>query len=195
MTAAFKLHPEFCRRDTDKGADADLDKVITDLAKAPGAPSATLMKLQYEEFRIACTAGSHNLHGDMKDREPGAFHEKCMKSDIHVWIKTFLKPWPELMWLALKVVLLPCSVSACEHNWSIEGWIHSKRRNRLGQDLVERLVRTHTNLQLEHRLELYEAGMLPWDIEMTVEEPLSDDEDGVPHDVSDSESESENDSD
>ena len=56
-------------------------------------------------------------------------------------------------------------------------------------------VLTHTNLQLEHRLELYEAGMLPWDIEMTVEEPLSDDEDGVPHDVSDSESESENDSD
>jgi hypothetical protein len=30
---------------------------------------------------------------------------------------------------------------------------------------------------------------------MTVEEPLSDDEGGVPHDVSDSESESENDSD
>ena len=32
-------------------------------------------------------------------------------------------------------------------------------------------------------------------IEMTVEEPLSDDEDGVPHSVSSSESESENDSD
>ncbi len=58
-------------------------------------------------------------------------------------------------------------------------------------------MRTHTNLQLEHRLELYEAGMLPWDLEMTVEEPLSDDEDEdrVPHCVSDSESESENDSD
>ncbi len=61
-------------------------------------------------------------------------------------------------------------------------------------------MRTHTNLQIEHRLELYEAGMLPagaWDLEMTVEEPLSDDEDedGVPHCVCDSESESENDSD
>jgi hypothetical protein len=46
-------------------------------------------------------------------------------------------------------------------------------------------------------LSLYEAGMLPWDLEMTVEEPLSDDEDddGVPHCISDSESESENDSD
>jgi hypothetical protein len=98
-------------------------------------------------------------------------------------------------WLVLKVVLLPCSVSVCEHRWSIQGWIHSKRRNRLGQDLVERLVRTHTNLQFEHRLELYETGMLPWDIKMTVEESLSDDEDGVPHGVSDSESESDKDSD
>ena len=66
---------------------------------------------------------------------------------------------------------------------------------RLGQELVERLVRAHTNLKLEQRLQLYEAGLLPWDIEMTVEEPLSDDEDedGVPHCVSDSESESQND--
>ncbi len=92
-------------------------------------------------------------------------------------------------------MFLTCSASACDHDWSIEGWIHSKRRNRLGQDLVERLVRTHTNLQLEYRLELYDTGMIPWDIEMTVEESLSDDEGWVPHDVSDSESESENDSD
>jgi hypothetical protein len=92
MTVVFKLHPEFCRRDTDKVADADFDKVITDLVKTPGSPSATLMKLQYEEFRIVCTAGNHDLHGDMKDREPGAFHERCIQSDIHVWIKTFLKP-------------------------------------------------------------------------------------------------------
>jgi hypothetical protein len=32
---------------------------------------------------------------------------------------------------------------------------------------------------------LYETGGSPWDIEMTVEESLSDDEDGVPHCVSD----------
>ncbi len=91
----------------------------------------------------------------------------------------------------LKVVLLPCSVSACEHSSSIKGWIHSNRRNRLGQKLVELLVHTHTNLKLEQRLEMYEVGLLPWDIEMTVKEPVSDDEDGTPHRVSDSESESE----
>jgi hypothetical protein len=70
---------------------------LTDLAKAPGAPPPTLMTLQYEEMRIAYQAGSHNLHSDMKDREPGAFHEDCMKSDMHVWIKTFFKSCPALM--------------------------------------------------------------------------------------------------
>ena len=37
--------------------------------------------------------------------------------------------------------------------------------------------------------------LLPWDIEMTVEESLSDDEDGPPHSVSDSETESESEKD
>jgi len=91
MTEDFKLHPEFCRRDTDEGADKDFGKVIKDLAKAPGAPSATKMKLQYEEMRIASKTGIHNLHGDMNDREPGSFHTECMKSDVHVWIKPFFK--------------------------------------------------------------------------------------------------------
>jgi hypothetical protein len=97
--------------------------------------------------------------------------------------------WKSL--LALKVVLLSWSASACKHSWSIEGWIHSNRRNRIGQKLVERLVRTHTNLKLEQRLEMYETGLLPWDIEMTVEESVSDEDDGPPHRVSDSDSESE----
>ena len=97
MTVTFNLHPEFCRRDTDEGTDKDFEKVIKDLAKAPGSPSATKMKLQYEEMRIACKTGSHNLHSDMNDREPGAFHAQCMSCDIHVWIKTFFKPWSDLM--------------------------------------------------------------------------------------------------
>jgi hypothetical protein len=56
-TVDFKIHPEFCRRDTDKGTDSDFGKVITDLVKAPGDPPPTLMKLQYEEMRIACQSG------------------------------------------------------------------------------------------------------------------------------------------
>jgi hypothetical protein len=62
-----------------------------------------------------------------------------------------------------------------------------EKQARSGSCPASRTSHTGTNL--------YEAGILPWDIEMTVEELLSDDEDGAPHDVSDSESESEDDSD
>ncbi len=44
-----------------------LDKVITDLTKSPETPPVTLMNLQYEEMRIVCQSGSHNLHIDMND--------------------------------------------------------------------------------------------------------------------------------
>jgi hypothetical protein len=44
------------------------------------------------------------------------------------------------------------STSVCDHCWSIEGWIHSQRRNRLDQKLVEKLVLTHTNLVLGGRV-------------------------------------------
>ena len=52
MTVVFKIHPEFCRRDTDEGSDEDFDKVIQDLVKSSGVPSGTRMKLRYEEMRI-----------------------------------------------------------------------------------------------------------------------------------------------
>ena len=39
MTTTFNLHPEFCRRDTDKGTDTTFEEVITNLAKTPRAPS------------------------------------------------------------------------------------------------------------------------------------------------------------
>ena len=49
----------------------------------------------------------------------------------------------------------PGKESVCEYNW----WIRLKRRNRIGQDLVEFLVCDHTNLRLEYRLEIYETGI------------------------------------
>ena len=53
----------------------------------------------------------------------------------------------------------------------MQDWIHSKKRNRLGASTVERLVRCHTNLVLEDLLKDWESHVLPWDLEMIVEEP------------------------
>jgi hypothetical protein len=68
------------------------------------------------------------------------------------------------------------SASACEHYWSIEGWIHSERRNRLDQKLVEKLVRTHTNLVLRESLDDTLRDLLPWDIELVIDEPVDEKE-------------------
>jgi hypothetical protein len=49
----------------------------------------------------------------------------------------------EFVWFTYKVSGVMFSVSACDQCWSIQGWIHSKRRNDLHQKLVEKLVHTH----------------------------------------------------
>jgi hypothetical protein len=67
-------------------------------------------------------------------------------------------------------------VSVCEHCWSVEGWIHSQRRNRLDQKLVEKLVRAHTNLVLRESLDDTLRHLLPWDIEFVIDESVDEQE-------------------
>ena len=81
-----------------------------------------------------------------------------------------------LAWFEDKVCGVMCSVSACEHCWSIEGWIHSKRRNKFHQTLVEKLVRSHTNLVLRESLDASLHHLLPWDIELIIDEPVDESE-------------------
>ena len=71
---------------------------------------------------------------------------------------------------------LSYSSSVCEHCWSVEGWIHSQRRNRLDQKLVEKLVRAHTNLVLRESLDDALRHLLPWDIELVIDEPVDEQE-------------------
>jgi len=109
----------------------------------------------------------------------GAFSPKMMELDEPAWIETYIRNkvrngkqlFPGLAWFALKCYGVSCSASACEHSWSIEGWIHSKRRNKLSQKTVEMLVRGHTNLGLEKALKNAEMNVLPWDSELTIDEP------------------------
>ena len=64
----------------------------------------------------------------------------------------------------------------CDHCWSVDGWIHSQRRNRLDQQLVEKLVRVHTNLVLRESLDDTLRHLLPWDIELVIDETVDEQE-------------------
>jgi len=87
------------------------------------------------------------------------------------WANIYMAPWPHLRWAAMRLLALSCSASGCERSWSVEDWIHSKKRNRLGHRTVERLVRAHTNLVLQQVMTDWESCVLPWDLEMIPDEP------------------------
>ena len=105
----------------------------------------------------------YRFDDEVKDDAHGAFTPEMLKLPQATWIATFVEGvtdkstglplFSDLAWFAYKVSGVMCSASVCEHCWSVEGWIHSQRRNRLDQKLVEKLVHTHTNLVLKESLD------------------------------------------
>ena len=127
-------------------------------------PIGALMA-DYARLRTALVARSHGLN----DHEAFSAHARTLAP--WEWARTFLYNFEHVAWAAKRILSLRCSASECEHAWSIEGWLHSKKRNRLGQTNVERLLRVHTNLSLESTLEEWTATALPWDSEMIIDDP------------------------
>ena len=58
-----------------------------------------------------------------------------------------------------------------QHMWSIAGWIHNKRRNRLAQPNVEKAVRAHGNLVLRKAMLLSRQQKVAWDSQTRISEP------------------------
>ena len=69
--------------------------------------------------------------------------------------------------LATRILSQVASSSTTERNWSIYGFIHSVKRNRLGSQKAKDLVYVHSNLRLvSRRGEEYTSGPhKEWDVE------------------------------
>ena len=76
-----------------------------------------------------------------------------------------------LSWFAKKLCLVMTCASAYEHMWSIEGWIHNKRRNTLVQPNIERGVRAHGNLVLRKAMLISKEQKVAWDSQTRIREP------------------------
>ena len=71
-------------------------------------------------------------------------------------------------------------IGACasETNWSVRGWMQEKRYSSRSLALVDSLVRLHSNILLEPRLDdKSEEIVVPWDVECSIPEPDSDEPD------------------
>ena len=58
---------------------------------------------------------------------------------------------PELQKLAVKVLSQTTSASNCERNWSTFSYIHTKAKNRLKYERLQKLVYTYYNMRLKIR--------------------------------------------
>ena len=90
------------------------------------------------------------------------------------WWETFGASTPNLKKLAIRVFSQGTSASSCERNWSTFSLIHTKRRNRLSSNHVQKLVFLHTNLRILKRIK--ERGFNPIEVTIDMIEKENDEE-------------------
>ena len=172
FTAAMFLDSEFITDKHTQKEEKEFRAVLSLMAATPDCIyKEDDMVTDWSRLKTALLTKSFGL--DNKS----AFTDKACKMAPFEWARTYLYEFPAIQWVAMRLGGLSCSASGCEHSWSIEGWMHSKKRNRLGQQKVQRLVRTHSNLLLEDKLVGWRSTALPWEIEMEIRDVESDESD------------------
>jgi len=181
-SACFIMDKAFCRMQHDDAARKDLFQVMEAFSKVKDAdgkmvgPAFKTMKSEFVAWQEAISAKKYDLH----DEPEGAFTQRNMNRSQQSWVKTFMQDvmdekgqvlFDNLGWFAKKLCSVMTSASACEHMWSIAGWIHNKRRNRLAQPNVEKAVRAHGNLVLRKAMLLSREQKVAWDSQTRISEP------------------------
>jgi hypothetical protein len=86
-------------------------------------------------WQEAISAKKYDLHDEKQHDQPeGDFTQRNMNRSQQSWLKMFIQHvmyekgqvlFDNLAWFAKKLCSVMTSASACEHMWSIEGWIHN----------------------------------------------------------------------
>ncbi|GBG59926.1 hypothetical protein CBR_g66732 [Chara braunii] len=84
---------------------------------------------------------------DKKMWEPDAKVD-CEKLTPSEWWATYGGDVPDLQSIAIKVMGMSSTTTPTERNWSSMDFVHSKRRNNLKPETLEKLVYIHWNMQL-----------------------------------------------
>lgn len=163
MTASYMSTPHFMRENFSSKEVNEYKHVLRKMATPEHSYPAILT--EWQAFRTLAEGKT----GDFTDEM--AFCDSALNVPAHEWISSWLSEFPHFSWAACRLASIVASASGAEHSYSIEGWIHSKRRNRLGQTVVERLLRAHTNLCLKAGFEDTLRTVLPWGVELVIEEP------------------------
>ncbi len=186
-SSCFIMDKAFCLMQHDDTVRKDLFQVMETFSKVKDSdgqmvgPAFKTMKSEFVTWQEAISAKKYDLHDEKQHDQPeGTFTQRNMNRSQQIWVKTFIQDvmdekgqtlFDNLTWFAKKLCSVMTSASACEHMWSIEGWIHNKRRNRLAQPNVEEAVRAHGNLVLRKDILLSRQQKVTWDSQTRISEP------------------------
>ncbi|KAK9698038.1 hypothetical protein RND81_08G078200 [Saponaria officinalis] len=81
---------------------------------------------------------------------PMAIRQRKTKSPAEWWL-AYGSSTPHLKKFAVRVLSLTCSATGCERNWGIFQHLHTKKRNRLCQDRLNKMVYVKCNRSLARR--------------------------------------------
>jgi hypothetical protein len=149
-SAAMLLYPhnwnvDFAEKYPDSFAAIrnDLVDIISQVSVTPAAAARAL--LQYDNEYKGKTLGSF--------RKPiiQAIASECVYAPT--WWESNACEIPELQLVAMRILSLGIANSAAERNWSVHGFLHSQRRNRLSFCKQRQLVNVHVNVSLRKKLE------------------------------------------
>ncbi|GBG86182.1 hypothetical protein CBR_g41086 [Chara braunii] len=99
----------------------------------------------------------HEFHKDPTPNGPKRKDKKMWEHDAKVdcekltpseWWATYGGDVPDLQAIAIKVMGMWSTATPAERNWSSMDFVHSKRRNSLKPETLEKLVYIHWNMQL-----------------------------------------------
>ena len=138
LSAGYVLHPAYIKRDwfNDAEITTNFKQVFGQLCST-GAEAATPL-LDLNKYHTK--QGSFS-EGDM-------WSKAAWRDGALAWWEIWGGNCPALQEVALRVLSTVVVTSGAEPNWSIFGFIHSKRRNRLYDGRVEKLVYVYQNMRL-----------------------------------------------
>jgi hypothetical protein len=139
---AFLLDPRFIGQGLIPAQRTELENILIDIPQDNHTPVDQARReaiyMQFTNYVISAT----------KEKTDNTFRFQMMrtgkKSPLQYW-QADGSAWPELQNVCVKLFTLATSSASSERNFSTMGFVHSKLRNSLGPDTVEKLVYIKTN--------------------------------------------------
>lgn len=138
----YLLDPRFCGEGLPADNKRDLEDLLISIPESDSTAVSEERKMElYDEY-------NQHIIASLREKNDNTIRYKMLsnkrKTPLQYW-QLDGNAWPQLQKIALRVFSMSASSAASERNFSTFGFIHSKNRNCLSNESVDKLVYIKTN--------------------------------------------------